>query len=183
MARRKSLDLIVLLMISVFVISASAAIYYSLPMVSSTTITATVVAFKQGADWDDSWTMGTNNTYCSLALKAYPNATLTYEEPLNLTNTGTGVDIRLRTVSISPASGNEQVSNFTFINFTLYDETGIFKGSLNYTTTGNTWSTPAMSPTLMDANDEWYIVIQTKAEAGAKAGIVANIVIGVDVQE
>jgi hypothetical protein len=154
-------------------------------MVSSTTITATVVAFKQGADWDaSSWTMGTNNTYCSLALKAYPNATLTYEEPLNLTNTGTDVDIRLRTVSISPASGNEQVSNFTFINFTLYDETGTFKGSLNYTTTGNTWSTPTMDPpTLMDANDEWYIVIQTKAAAGAKAGIVANIVIGVDVQE
>ena len=184
MDKRKSLDLIVLLMISVFVISASAAIYYSLPMVSSTTITATVVAFKGGADWDtSSWTMGTNNTYCSLALKAYPNATLTYEEPLNLTNTGTGVDIRLRTVSINPASGNEQVSNFTFINFTLYDETGTFKGSLNYTTTGNDWSTPTMGSTDMDASDEWYIVIQTKAEAGAKSGIVANIVIGVDVQE
>ncbi len=183
MAKRKYLDLIVLLMISLFVISASAVIYYSLPMVSSTTITATVVAFKDGTDWDATWTMGTNNTYCSLALKAYPNATLTYEEPLNLTNTGTGVSIRLRTESISPASGNEQVSNFTFINFTLYDETGTFKGSLNYTTTGNDWSTPTMGFTAMDANDEWYIVIQTKAEAGAKSGIVANIVIGVNVQE
>jgi len=80
MAKRKSLDLIVLLMISVFVITASALVYYSLPMVSSTTITATVVAFKQGADWDDSWTMGTNNTYCSLALKAYPNATLILDD-------------------------------------------------------------------------------------------------------
>ena len=183
MARRKSLDLIVLLMISVFVITASAAVYYSLPMVSSTTITAAVVAFKGGADWNASWTMGINNTYCSLALRAYPNATLTYEEPLNLTNTGTGVNIRLRTVSISPASGNEQVSNFTFINFTLYDETGTFKGSLNYTTTGNDWSTPTMGFTAMDASDEWYIVIQTKAEAGAESDIVANIVIGVDVQE
>ena len=183
MANRKYLDLMVLLMISVFVITASALVYYSLPMVSSTTVTAAVVAFKGGADWDASWTMGTNNTHCSLALKAYPNATLTYEEPLNLTNSGTDVSIRLRTVSISPASGNQQVNNFTFINFTLYDETGTFKGSLNYTTTGNDWSTPTMGFTAMDANDEWYMVIQTKAEAGANAGIVAKIVIGVDVQE
>jgi len=127
--------------------------------------------------------LGPNGTWCNLALKAYPNATMTYEEPLNLTNTGTQVSIKLRAISISPASGNVQVSNFTFINFTLHDQTGAIKGSLNYTTNGNDWNTPSMTDVTMNANDVWYITIQTKAAAGAQSNIVANIEIAVDVQE
>jgi hypothetical protein len=185
MGNRKSLDLLVLLVISMLIIAASAAVYYSLTMQPSVAITAPVVAFKEGGDWDAVWSpMGTNNTWCRLALKAYPNVTLTYDEPLNLTNADTTVDVALRTISISPSSTNPQVSNFTFINFTLHDETGAIKGSLNYTTSGtDTWSTPSMTYTQMDANDEWYISIQTKAVAGAQANIEANIVIAVDVQE
>jgi len=185
MANRKSLDLIVLLVISLLIIAASAAIYFSLTMQTSVAITAPVVAFKEGSDWDAAWSqMGTNNTWCRLALKAYPNATLTYDEPLNLTNANTPVNITLRTISISPSSPDPQVSNFTFINFTLHDETGAIKGSLNYTTSGtDTWSIPSMTHTQMDANDEWYISIQTKAVAGAQANIEANIVIAVDVEE
>ena len=181
---RRPLKLLFLLLTSMLIATASAAVYYSLVMQPSVTISAAVVAFKEGSDWDGSWSMGTNNTWCRLALKAYPNATLTYDEPLNLTNTGAPVTIRLRTVSISLASGNPQVSNFTFINFTLHDETGVIKGSLNYTTSGtDTWSTPSMGFTAMDASDEWYIAIQTKAAAGAEANIVADIEIAVDVQE
>lgn len=181
---KKPVKFLTLLLTAMLVATASAAVYYSLSMQPSVTITASVVAFKEGGDWSAvAGSMGTNNTWCSLALKAYPNATLTYEEPLNLTNTGANVQIRFRTVSMSPASGNDQVSNFTFINFTLYDEAGVYKGSLNYTTTSDDWSTPSMDFTTMDASDEWYIVIQTKAAAGAEAGIVANIEIAVDVQE
>jgi len=182
--RNKPLKLLTLLLTSMLIASASATVYYSLIMQPSVTITAAVVAFAQGGDWSAvAGSIGTNATWCSLALKAYPNATLTYDEPLNLTNSGTGVQIRLRRVSISPASGNSQVGNFTFINFTLHDETGVIKGSLNYTTTGDTWSTPSMAFTAMDASDEWYIAIQTKAVAGAIANIVADIQIAVDVQE
>ena len=182
---RKEMKLVTLLLTSLLIASASAAVYYSLSMQPSVTITAAVVAFKQGEDWTAvAGSIGTNETSCSLALKAYPNATLTYDEPLNLTNTGAVVQIRLRTVSISPPSADPQVSNFTSINFTLHDETGAIKGSLNYTTSGtDTWSTPSMGFTGMDASDEWYIAIQTKAAAGAKANIVADIVIAVDVQE
>lgn len=181
---KRPLKLLTLLLSSMIIATASATVYYSLIMQPSVTITAAVVGFEEGGDWDASWSMGTNDTWCRLALKAYPNATLTYDEPLNLTNTGTAVTIRLRTVSISPASGNDQVSNFTFINFTLHDETGVIKGSLNYTTSGtDAWSTPSMDFTAMDASDEWYIAIQTKAAAGAEADIKADIVIAVDVQE
>jgi len=181
--KRKVLRLLCFLLSGLLVMTASAAVYYSLTMQPSVTITAPVVAFKEGDDWNSSWSMGFNNTWCALALKAYPNATLTYDEPLNLTNTGAAVNITLKTVSISPASANADVGNFTFINFTLHDETGAIKGSLNYTTSGNIWSTPSMTEVTMDANDKWYITIQTKAAAGAQADIVASIVIAVDVQE
>ena len=180
---RRWLKLLPLMLSAMMISTASAAVYYSVIMQPDVTITTPIVAFKEGGDWDAGWSMGTNDTWCRLAIKAYPNATLTYEQPLNLTNTGSDVDMRLRTISITPASGSASVSNFTFINFILYDESGGNKGSLNYTTTGDTWNTPSMSYTLMDASDEWYIVIQTKAAAGATADIEANIQIAVDVKE
>jgi len=183
--RRKALRLLCFLLSGLLVMTASAAVYYSLSMQPSVKITAAVVSFKEGNDWKTgTWSMGTNNTWCALALKAYPNATLTYEQPLNLTNTGTSVNLTLRTVSISPASGIPDVGNFVFINFTLHDETGAVVGSLNYTVDGsNNWSTPAMSFVPMDANDKWYITIQTKASATAQADVVASIEIAVDVRE
>lgn len=184
-SKRKLLRLLCFLLSGLLVMTVSASVYYSLSMQPSVTITAAVVTFKEGSDWDTAWSpMGTNNTWCALSLKAYPNATLTYEEPLNLTNTGDSVSITLKSISISPASGNAQVSNFTFINFTLHDEIGLVMGSLNYTTDGtDTWSTSSVDPVNMDAGDEWYISIQIKAAAGAQADIVANIVIAVEVQE
>ena len=181
--KRKTLRLLCFLLSGLLVMVASAAVYYNITMQPSVTITPAGVTFKEGDDWNLSWSMGTNNTWCALALKAYPNTTLTYEEPLNLTNTGDSVGVTLKAISISPASGNAQVSNFTFINFTLHDQTGAIKGSLNYTTNGNDWNTPSMTDVTMNADDVWYITIQTKAAAGAQSNIVANIEIAVDVQE
>ena len=179
----KKMSVILLLIIAATVTTVSAAVYFSLIAQPTVTISQTPVIFEQGSDWPSGSSLGANSTYVSLAIKAYPNATLTYEEPLNISNIDSAAqDIRLRHVSITPASGSASVSNFTFINFTLFDETGAYKGSLNYTTTGDTWSTPSMGFTAMDASDEWYIMIQTKATAGAEANIVANIVIAVDVQ-
>jgi hypothetical protein len=179
----RSTKMLVLTLMSVAIVSVSALTYFSLEMQSVVSVAGAVVQFSQGDDWDGTWTLGTNNTWCDIAPSAYPNATLTYEEPVNLTNSGSAVQIRLRTISITPASGQPQVSNFTFINFILYDETGAIQGSLNYSTTGDTWSTPSMSFQSMDANDEWYIGIQTKAAAGATGATSATIRIAVDVQE
>jgi len=180
---KKSVKLLILSLVSVLVVSVTAITYFALDMQSNVAITGASVQFSQGDDWDASWTMGANSTWCTLALSAYPNATLTYEEPVNLTNGASAVQIRLRTVSLSPASAQPQVSNFTYINFTLCDESGAIQGSLNYTTTGDTWSTPSMSYTTMDASDEWYIAIQTLAAEGAALNTAADIQIAVDVQE
>ncbi|NWF97259.1 MAG: hypothetical protein HXY34_14065 [Candidatus Thorarchaeota archaeon] len=129
--------------------------------------------------------MGANATWVSLALKAYPNATLTYEQPLNVSNTDSvSHTFRLRHVSITPASGQPEIGNFTFINFIVMDTAGVSQASFNYTITGTTWNTPSPTSYLtLPGSTQWIIYVETKATAGANSDIVANLQIAVDVQE
>jgi len=178
MAKRKSLDLIVLLIISVFVISASAAVYYSLGMTSTVDVYGANVYFVMGAD---NGTAGVSISSDGITaqlttLRAYPNATTTYDDPVRVRNNGTtSYNIRLRHVSIS---GN--ASNFVFVNFTLI---GTTYRSLNYTASGSTWNLPSPQNTTwisIPLDTEWSIRVQTKAEAGATTGT-ATIEMTVDV--
>lgn len=184
----KALKLFTLLLTSMFIASASATVYYSISMEPTVAISQAVVQFAQGSDWSKvAGSIGTNNTWCSLSLKAYPNATLTYEQPLNISNTaGTSKSIKLRHVSISPASADASVSNFTFIKFVLMDASGtpVSGGSFNYTTNGDTWNLPSsMEYKTIQGTTKWTVRIETKAAAGAAKDIAASIVIAVDVQE
>jgi len=183
---RKSLKLLMLLVSSIIIASASAAVYYSLTMQPKVSITGAVIQFAQGSDWPTGSSMGTNSTWVRLSLKAYPNATLTYDQPLNISNIDTGAShqFRLRHVSITPASGTASVSNFTFINIVVKDASGTSQASFNYTTSGDTWTTPSTTSYLtLPANTEWIVYIETKAAAGASSSVEANIVIAVDVLE
>ena len=76
MAKRKSLDLMVLLIVSALVITASASIYYGMLAQSTATVVAAPVSFTSGNDSAGILTLGTNNTYASLSLDAYPNVTV-----------------------------------------------------------------------------------------------------------
>ena len=182
---RKEMKLITLLLTSLLIASASAAVYYSMIAQPNVTVSVGSIIFVQGADWPTTGsTMGTNSTWARLALKAYPNATLTYDKPLNVSNTtGSAHLFRLRHVSITPASGNT-VSNFTFVNFVVKNTAGTSQASFNYTTSGDTWTTPATTSYLsLPANTQWIIYVETKATAGANTDIVADIQIAIDVQE
>jgi len=66
--------------------------YFSIVAEPTVTISQASVIFKTGDDWTTGSSMGTNSTYVSLAIKAYPNATLTYEEALNISNIDSDVD-------------------------------------------------------------------------------------------
>jgi hypothetical protein len=179
MAKRKYLDLIVLLMISVFVISASAAVYYSLEMTSTITTAANDIYFVLGSD---NVTAGVNifndNKSATLTqLKAYPNMTMTYDDPLRVRNNNTGTDfnVRLRPVLLS---GDPQY--FVFINFTLNTTT---PASLNYTSNGAAWTDPPETAFVtVNANTEYAIRVQTMANATATSGQIATIEIAVDVE-
>ncbi len=182
---RKQTLLAALLLASALVVTAIAAVYYSLTMQPDVSITPATIIFVQGADWPSTSVMGTNSTWVRLALKAYPNATLVHEKPLNISNTdgSNSHQFRMRHVSITPATGN-QVSNFTFIRFVIKNTVGTSQASFNYTTTGDTWNIPPTTSYLtLPANTQWTVYVETKATAGANGNIVANINIAIDVQE
>jgi len=179
---KKILKMAVLLISSLLIGTVSASIYYSLS-ISGTLTTSVTVCFDQGNDWPSGSTMGTGNTSVTLSLKAYPNTTLTYEKAVNVSNTQSGTPlVRLRHISIT--NGTADVANFTFLKIVLLDDTGTQKGYLNYTVSGNYFIlSESTTYQQMDANEEWTIRIETKAEADATAGINVNLQIAVDVQE
>jgi len=164
--------------------TASAAVYYSVLMQPSVTITGATVIFVAGNDWPIGSTLGTNSTWVSLALQAYPNATLTYDQPLNISNTDTSSHLfRLRNVSITPASGTSSVGNFTSINFFVENTAGVVQANFYYNTTGTTWNTPATTSYMtLPASTAWIISVQTTAAAGASSIVASNLDISVDVQ-
>lgn len=176
---RRWMITILLVLIAGLATTVSAAVYFYVIARSSVTINQAAVVFEQGSDWPSGSSLGTNSTYVSLAIKAYPNATLVYEEPLNISNTDSSAhNIRLRHVSISPTSGSASISNFTFINFTLNSV------NFDYTTNGDTWNTPSdMSYQSLSGNTEWSVKVETKAAAGATEAISCTLKIAVDVEE
>jgi hypothetical protein len=182
----KKSAVITLVLASALIVTAIAAVYYSLIIQPDVTITPASISFAQGADWPTGSTLGANSTWVRLALKAYPNATLVYDKPLNISNTdgSNSHQFRLRHVSITPASANQQVSNFTFIRFVVINTAGVSQASFNYTTSGDTWTTPSTTSYLtLPASTQWSIYVEIKAAAYANSNIVANIQIAVDVQE
>ena len=176
--RKRWLKVLSLLLTTTIISTVSASVYYSMYMEPTVIISQATVIFQVGDDWPTGSSMGTNSTYAALSLKAYPNATLTYEEPLNISNTDSiAHDVRLRHVSITPASG-ASVSNFAFINFTLNAV------DFDYTVSGTNWNTPSdMSYQTLPATTEWALKIETKAIAGATDGVTCTIVISLDVEE
>jgi len=180
----KSVKFIILIVMAVLIATASAAVYYSVLMQPSVAITGATVVFAEGNDWPTGSTLGTNSTWVSLALKAYPNATLTYDQPLNISNTDTASHLfRLRNISITPASGTASVSNFTAINFFVENTAGAVQANFYYNTTGTTWNTPATTGYMtLPASTTWIVSVQTTAAPGASSTVSANLVISVDVQ-
>ena len=174
----KSAKMLVLTLMSILIISATAAVYYSLSATSTITTATTDVWFVLG---EDNTTAGVslspdNTTATLTGLKAYPNATFTYTDPLKVRNnhTSTSFDIRLRPMSLS---GND--TEFVFVNFTLQ---GSSLRALNYTCSGSSWTIPSTTSWItIPASTEWSITIETKAKDSAASASV-TIEIAVDLQ-
>jgi hypothetical protein len=182
LVNRRHIDLLVLLLISTLVVSASAAIYYAMLGQSTATVATATVYFIAGGDSSGILTLGTNNTYAELSLNAYPNVTLYYDQAVNLTATA-AKQVQLRHVSVSPDDGDPSVSNFTSVVFRLIRANGDEVGTLSYTTTGDIWNEPT-TPTgyvSISAGEELAIKVEIKAVAGANTGVSTTIVIAVDV--
>ena len=180
---KKRIDLLVLLLISALVVSASAAVYYTMNGQTTATIAQPTVYFIAGGDSSGILTLGTSNTYARLNLNAYPNVTVYYEQAVNLTAT-TAKEVQLKHVSISPDDGDPSVSNFTSIVFRLIRASGAEVGALTYTTTGDVWNEP-LAPTgyvSISAGEKLAIKVEIRASAGATTGVSTTVAIAVDVK-
>ena len=180
----KSMKFLTLLLTSMLIASASAAVYYSLTWQPRVTVqSAPAVGFTNGDDTPAGSTV--NSAWARLLFKSYPNTTLTYDEGMNITNNDVSShQIRLRHLSISPANGAAAVSNFTTIRFTLIAQDGTTVTTFEYTTTGDNWNTPSTtSYYTIPASQEWTLKVETLSPAAATATTEANLQIALDVLE
>ncbi len=168
-----------LLLLSV-IASASAAVYYALDFRTVVTSTAAKVIFITAADSTSAGaTIGTNSTYAKLTgIKSYPNATSTYEQALNVSNTDTAAhNIRLRSISISLGFGS-----YGTITVKLIDPTGTTQGTITYTG-GGSWTTSGSPTTFVSLPNgiKWAIRVDATLNAGVAAGVTTTIELTVDV--
>jgi hypothetical protein len=182
---KKSAKFLTLLLTSMLIASVSAAVFYSLSMTSTITTATANVWFVKGVD---NATAGVNlspdNTTATLTdLKAYPNASFTYVDPIRVRNndTGTSYNIRLSPVSLS---GND--TEFVFVKFMLRNGTSDDNATLAtlwYNCSGSDWTIPsATSWVSITASTEWAITVETRAVDSASTGASVDIEITVDVQ-
>ncbi len=183
---KKSSKFLLLLLTSILVGTANAAIFYSLTMQPQVTVSIPVIKFDSAPDEPSGSTV--NDAWCCLTANSYPNATLTYEQAVYLNNTD-GVSphsFRLRYVSITPANGTSDVANWNSIKFLVYNSSGLVF-SLNFTVSGSDWIlAPGSGQTnyySIPAGTVWWIRLETLSPATATEGKVCNIQIAVDVEQ
>ena len=182
---KKSMKFLALLLTSLLIASVSAAMYYSLEMTSTIDVYAADVYFVVGADNGTSGlvvTIGSQNTTATITgLRAYPNASLTYTDPIRVRNNGS-VTAQLRLAPLTNPSTNPE--DFVYIKF-LLNASSADDRWLNYTSDGSSWTSPSSATswtsTGIGASTEWPIVIYTKANATATASDSVTIAITVDV--
>src|SRR3989337_3429798 len=116
---RKEMKILTLVLTSMLIASASAAVYYSLSMTSTITTATNDVYFIVGADATEAGTSIFNNNKSAtlVSLKAYPNMTTSYDDPIRVrnNNSATTFNVRLRPVSLTGAA-----HYFAFINLHIH---------------------------------------------------------------
>jgi len=178
---RKSLKFLTLLLTSMLIASVSAGMYLSLTMTSTVQVYKSNVYFVEGSDnGTDSVVLtldSTNTTATITGLRAYPNATFTYENVTLVRNNATSGTTLIRLAPKVNPSGN--ATDFEYVKFML---NGTSARWLNYTVTAGSWSTPSASNWItIPTETQWSIVIMTKASATAVTGRTVTIQITVDV--
>ncbi len=178
---RKEAKLVTLLLTSLLIATVSAATYLSLTMEATVTVYASDVYFVVGSDNNTAGAVltldSTNTTATITGLRAYPNATFTYENVTLVRNNATSGTTNIRlTPSVNPSANPE---DFEYVNFMLNGTTARW---LNFTSDGSTWSnTGTTSWITIPTSTQWPVAIMTKATSGATVSDSVTITIKVDV--
>ncbi len=185
---KKSMKFLTLLLTSILIASVSAAMYYSLEMTSTIDVYGADVYFVAGTDNGTAGlvvTFGSQNTTATITgLRAYPNASLTYTDPVRVRNNGTST-AQLRLAPLTNPSANPE--DFEYVRFLLNATNAGDRKWLNYTSDGSSWTSPSSATswttTGISASTEWPIVIYTEANATATISDSVTIAITVDVEQ
>lgn len=183
---KKTAKLVLLLISTLLIASVSAATYYSLTMTSAIEVYESDVYFVVGGDNGTEGlvvTFGSQYTTASLSgLRAYPNASFTYTDPVRVRNNGSST-VQLRIAPDTNPSGN--AADFVYVKFLLNATSAGDRRWLNYTSDGSSWTNPpgptSWTTTGIGGSTEWPIVVMTMANATATAGNTVTIGITVDV--
>ena len=184
---KKSAKFLTLLLTSMLIASVSAGMYLSLTMTSTVQVYKSNVYFVVGYDNDTKGLLvtldSTNTTATLTGLRAYPNATFTYTDPVRVRNNasaGTYSQLRL-TPKVDPITNP---ADFVYVKF-LLNASSTDDRWLNYTSNGVSWSSPtgptSWTSTGINGGEEWPIVVCTMANATATVNNSVTISIAVDV--
>ncbi|MFH0896818.1 MAG: hypothetical protein V1850_02060 [Candidatus Bathyarchaeota archaeon] len=124
----KALKLLPLLIVSVLVISVSAAVYNMMYMRSEPiAVEAAKVVFTTGTDSTAAGvTIGTNSTYVRLnGMKGWPNATRYYEDPVEIKNN----DASTRTIKVTFESWSGDTSAVESILVKVFNSGSVQQGT------------------------------------------------------
>jgi len=178
---RKEMKLVTLLLTSLLIATVSAGTYLSLTMTSTVAVYQSNVYFVEGSDNNTAGAIlaldSTNTTATITGLRAYPNATFTYENVTLVRNNATSgtTDIRLAP-DVNPSANPE---DFEYVRFML---NGTSARWLNFTSNGSTWSNTGTTGWItIPTSTQWSIAIMTKATSGATVSDSVTITIKVDV--
>ena len=176
---KKSLKLITLLISALLIASVSATVYTTIYMKATPIgIAASEVKFTGGDDTSsaggDINPTGTEVVFDLMSVA--PNATKTYTEAVNITNSGSQHKI---TLEVDSVTGN--LTGFEFINITIYDETGAKQGdSIRISPTlSNVTTTTQLTIDAKTWSVEWIIA---SIDSGAQEGTSANVALKMNVE-
>jgi len=182
---KRSAKLLALLLTSMLIATVSAITYLQLTMSSTVAVYKSNVYFVIGSDDGTKGLTvtldGTNTTATLTGLRAYPNASFTYSDPVKVRNNATAIpnpQIRLAP-DVNPSANPE---DFVYVKFLLNATAVGDRRWLNYTSNGSTWSnTGTTAWVTIPFSTQWSIAVITKATAGASENHSVTITIKVDV--
>ncbi len=184
---RKALRIGVLLLSTLLITSASALVFYNLTASVTTTTSAAVVKFVSTPDTPTGTVISTAGVFATMSIKSYPNATNTYQNALNVSNTDS-VSHQIQITQVSITSGCTSYTAATSkIEFDMLNVAGTKTGTaiVNTGATSCTlWTTSATTTgyfTIL-AGTKWSIQVITSADAGAATGVTTGIQLQVNVQ-
>jgi len=177
---KKSLKFVTLLISALLIATVSATAYTTMYMKATPiTVQASEVKFTDGNDTESAGgtinPTGTEVTFGSMTVA--PNATKTYTQAVNITNSGSEHNVTLLTDSVT---GN--LTGFKYINITVYNEAGVKQGdSIRISPTlENETSTSKLT---IGANKEWSIEwVIVSIDSGAQEGEEVNVIIKMNVE-